>query len=120
MDFTSTLMDRFASTWKPTLDPRRLDRCSFGIKTSRPICWVGAAEQAVRKITPLFPLSHIEAVDPFGLSDAPVALVAARLEAQGRNLHFSEPIGPSWGALRRESTLEIFVYRGLKSLPTLS
>jgi uncharacterized protein YbcC (UPF0753/DUF2309 family) len=42
---------------------------------------IGAAEHAVRKITPLFPLSHIEAVNPFiGLSDAPIALVAARLE----------------------------------------
>jgi uncharacterized protein YbcC (UPF0753/DUF2309 family) len=42
---------------------------------------IGAAEHAVRKITPLFPRSHIEAVNPFiGLSDAPIALVAARLE----------------------------------------
>jgi len=42
---------------------------------------IGAAEHAVRKIAPLFPLSNIEAVNPFiGLSDEPIALVAARLE----------------------------------------
>jgi hypothetical protein len=42
---------------------------------------VGAAEQAVRKIAPLFPLSRAVAVNPFnGLSDEPISVVAARLE----------------------------------------
>jgi uncharacterized protein YbcC (UPF0753/DUF2309 family) len=42
---------------------------------------IGAAEHAVHKIAPLFPLSHIEAVNPFmGLSDEPIAHAAARLE----------------------------------------
>lgn len=42
---------------------------------------IGAAEQSVRKIAPLFPLSSVAAVNPFtGLSDEPIAVAAARLE----------------------------------------
>ncbi|MEH6647222.1 putative inorganic carbon transporter subunit DabA [Sulfitobacter sp.] len=42
---------------------------------------IAATEQAIRKIAPLFPLSRVEAVNPFdGLSDDPIALAAARLE----------------------------------------
>ena len=42
---------------------------------------VGAVEHAVRKIVPLFPLSHVSAVNPFdGLSDETIAVSAARME----------------------------------------
>jgi uncharacterized protein YbcC (UPF0753/DUF2309 family) len=42
---------------------------------------VDAAEQAFRKIAPLFPLPRVAAVNPFnGLSDDPISVAAARLE----------------------------------------
>ncbi len=42
---------------------------------------IDAAEQAVRKIAPLFPPARAVAVSPFnGLRDEPIALAAARLE----------------------------------------
>ncbi len=42
---------------------------------------VSAVEHAVRKTAPLFPLSHVAAMNPFdGLSDEPIAVAAARLE----------------------------------------
>jgi hypothetical protein len=75
---------------------------------------IGAAEQPSVG-SPLFPLSHIEAVNPFiGLSDAPIALVAARR----RRKHIFPNRSVQLGRIAKGSILMIFVYRGLKSLPT--
>ncbi|MFT5945341.1 MAG: hypothetical protein ACJAWC_002177 [Yoonia sp.] len=48
---------------------------------------IGAAEHAVRKIAPLFPLSHGAAENPFnGLSHEPITMTSARL-ARSAGLH---------------------------------
>jgi uncharacterized protein YbcC (UPF0753/DUF2309 family) len=68
---------------------------------------IGAAEHAARKIAPLFPLSHIETVNPFiGLSDEPIALAAARLERSAGAYIFPSRSVQLGRIVKEEITLE--------------
>jgi hypothetical protein len=73
---------------------------------------IGAAEHAVRKITPLFPLSHIRSGGILSSPERRAYRSCRRAPRACRSLHFSEPIGPA-GAHCEGSILMIFVYRGL-------
>jgi uncharacterized protein YbcC (UPF0753/DUF2309 family) len=82
---------------------------------------VGAVEGAVRKVAPLFPLSHTGAANPFdGLSDEPIAVAAAHLERSAGSHVF-----PSRKLQRRrvekgEITLEDIRISRFKIAPTLA
>ncbi|AGI69094.1 hypothetical protein DUF2309 [Octadecabacter antarcticus 307] len=81
---------------------------------------VDAAEHAVRKIAPLFPLSQAVAVNPFnGLSDEPIAVAAARLE-RSAGVHIFPSRAVQLGRIEKgEITLEDIKISRLEIAPTL-
>jgi hypothetical protein len=78
---------------------------------------IGAAEQpSVR--SPLFPLSHIRSGESFHRLTTRLSLLSPRAEAQEAYIFPNRSV--QLGRIAKGSILMIFVYRGLKSLPTLS
>jgi len=80
---------------------------------------IGVVEQAVGKVAPLFPLSCAVAVNPFnGLSEEPIAVVAACLE-RSAGLHIFSSRSVQFGRVERgEITLEDIRISRLEIVPT--